>query len=395
MPPDLPTSNRFSSRRAFAAKQLEFNARLNIEVRIWIAGVLLVVGAIAYVSAQMRAAQVEDNALWGLLMMGTLLAPVFGGVILLDRYVTRNSPKCPNCNKTMLFNRREAPVLLTGRCPHCAACLFQGEAELIDPASGSTEGKLLLRDELQEARRAANRRAVKPMLKWASSGVVLLVSAGVINVVLGNWINQEFGEVWSPIIRCSLTFPGVIVGSWAMIVGTRASSGYARCPRCGDEISARGIATQTGYCSKCGQRAVQDPWPGMAASVTQAEEPAWSIEKYRSIAHRLNRHRNMSLVAGQVMFLLNLPVLILLEVIDRDGNVSGGMRNSLFVVGLILLPLVALACCATWARHRLHQLDCPHCRRTLASSYWLVISTRRCVHCGEVVLDRATEVART
>lgn len=397
MNPEAPTPIRFPSRREYAAKQAAVRARVDrILGAMIVSGITMLLGLAIFVSPGIKNIQIEPNPAWGFLGMVGVVAALFGGIILLDRAVQKWSSKCPACQKTLAYNSRGGrQVLLTGRCSHCAACVFDGEEELEDPAVENNKVTLLSSAQLK----VDFRRAQKVMLKWLGVSVVSMFVGALFSAFFAGWIVQGFGEIWSPIARVLfmilLVAPGLIAFVRAICVGPRRSGGDARCPHCSDKI---GIAAVTGYCGKCGQRAVLDPWPGLAAASHASEQPAWSIEEYRNLAQPLSQQiANMlkiAVVVGKGTFLVTMPALILLEVFSPDGNVRGGIGNTLVVLGLIVLPLIALGSAMSWAWFLARRVHCPHCRRELVSSYWLVISTRRCVHCGEVVLDRATAVAR-
>jgi hypothetical protein len=245
---------------------------------------------------------------------------------------------------------------------------------------------------LAAAERVVQRRSLRPALPWAGAGGLLLVAGGL----AGPWLRESFGdrlgEIWAPFLAPVLLFPAIPVGFWSLAVYGRGLRPVLKCPHCQHPISANDPAAVTGNCPNCGERAVQDPKCGLAARAEAEANMRWSVVDFRTLANlRTNRLWIGCFIGGALAAAWSIPFLVLLDL-------DGAPRDSIFAltahfICMAGLPLFQCGGVLFWHRYSARDLRCPRCERDLLGLHGLVISSRRCFHCGSVVLRPVREGA--
>jgi hypothetical protein len=119
-----------------------------------------------------------------------------------------------------------------------------------------------------------------------------------------------------------------------------------------------------------------------------------TVEEFHTLAQRREGERRTALRAAPVVgivtvilfFTLYAYLVIRVEPAIPDGLARSLFRNALPFsmacgVAAILMPLIL------WCeRHLSRGMRCPECRGQLLRMHQVVVSSRRCYHCGSVVL---------
>jgi hypothetical protein len=277
-------------------------------------------------------------------------------------------------------------VIVTGRCSKCAATLFEDDAGSIPEERAEVTGATLLtRAELLAAESDAQRSARPRTIKWALCGGLLLALGGVSGALLKGVLASRLGDLWTPFVVPVLVAPGIAVGFWAIVVWDRVSSVARLCPHCSAEVTPQGYASVTGNCSRCGEQAVSDPFPGMSPTSPTRGMSQWSLTEFRGLAQPCRDRLWIGCLLGAGLnFLWCVPVLMAIPANARLGN--------------SLVPSVAYIACVAgmlicqcggvlfWQRYSGRRTRCPACQRELVQFCELVISSRRCYHCGTTVI---------
>jgi ribosomal protein S27E len=279
-------------------------------------------------------------------------------------------------------------VIVTGRCPKCAATLFEDEAAA-RPQQGAevTGATLLTQAELLAAERGVRRAAAPGTIKWVLAGAILLALGGASAVLVKDVVASRLGEVWAPFVFPVFLAPGIVVGSWAVAVCGRDLVVVAkRCPHCSARITAGGYAVITGNCSQCGQQVVSDPFPGMQPTLPMQGVPQWSPAEFREMAQPCGERLWIGcLVGAGLNFLWCAPLLMAISAGLKPG--SSLERSAVLFAWALAIGFCQYGGVVLWRWYSACDIRCPACQRDLVDRYRLVISSHRCYHCGATVLE--------
>lgn len=305
------------------------------------------------------------------------LISLLGGIWWIER---RSLTKCQECRQANYSRNDPYIAMATGRCPHCAAPLFELDAS--DNGQQSREQRELNRVKRRAEGRAMMLGSLRPMWLWAIGGGGLLA----VGIAMIPWVKAAadpyLGEVWTPFVDCALVAPGIIVGGWSLVAWERSLKVDTReCPHCEESVSYwTGL---TGNCSTCGLPAVDDPFPGMQPqSDTGRSTSLWTIFEFRHDAKQQSGRRWIGCLVG-VGFALAwvVPFFLIRFWLWPSDEVRG--IDFLGYIGLAVQVLGPV----WWDRRLARNLRCPDCDRELLYYYPLTISTQRCYHCGCHVLE--------
>jgi hypothetical protein len=144
----------------------------------WVLGVGFVTFILAMLltgPAMMRAGIASDSIWRGLPAIVVILVAFFVFVWLCQDPRLR----CPNCKQSLVGGMSPYIVIVTGRCPKCAATLFEDEAAASAQQSAEVKGATLLTQaELLAAERGVRRPAAPGTMKWVLTGAILLALGG-------------------------------------------------------------------------------------------------------------------------------------------------------------------------------------------------------------------------
>lgn len=371
------------TREDFAARVRVFNRRSQAFLLLFFAGMIPVFWGISVLVDIMERHGIPRESLWNIPVFFLVLVYMLGAAGLADWFVQRTKLKCANCQTPLL--RHSNLILVTGRCPECAQPVFANREAAVESRTESLVSGLVSQADIVDAGSTAHRKAIRPALTWAISGAVLIGVAAAANALMQPVVATVLGKVWAPFLWPVLLAPGLVGLFWACIIyERRASQSGQTCPRCGEQLT--GYAAQTGNCSTCGQRAVSDPFPGMELTAEGAASPVtgWTVAEFRAISSG----REGRLAKGFLIPLgLGMVVCILSRLFENSPLVS--------IFSWVALPLAGIS---LWWLFRgvSRDLRCPACERELWAMCGLVISSRRCYHCGSVVLrDGAPALERT
>jgi ribosomal protein S27E len=346
----------------------------------------LVVGALALSWMISRTAPPVDSP-WRPLPFFVLITYVLAGAGIIAWLLRNPLLHCPQCSQSLAEGMAPYFAIVTGRCPKCAATIFEDDAVWIpEERAGIAGAKLLSRAELLAAESDARRSATPRTIKWGLSGALLVALGGASGALLKHVLASRLGEVWTPFVVPVLLAPGIAVGFWAVVVWDRSSAVAKLCPHCSAEITPQGFACITGNCSRCGKKAVSDPFPGMLPIVRTNEAPEWSLVKFRDLAKPCRDRRWIGCVVGAGLNCLwCAPLLMAIPADTRFENSLGG--SAVYFACLAGITLCQCGGVLLWQRYSGRRIRCSACRRELVEFYELVISSRRCYHCGTTLLE--------
>ena len=352
-----------------------------------VVGFLVLLWAISLFEPAMMRTEIPSDSPWRALPFFVLMPYVLAGAGVLVWLLRNPILRCPKCNQSLAEGMTPYFAIVTGRCPKCAATLFEDDAASVPIERGKLVGaKLLSRAELLAAESAARCAAAPRTIKWGLSGAILLALGGVSAALLKDVLASRLGEVWTPFMGPVLLAPGIAIGFWALAVWARGSSVAKLCPLCSAEITPQGFAVVTGNCSRCGGQAVSDPFPGMASIARPDRALRLSLVEYRGLAkHCHDRLWIGCLLGGALNCLWVVPLLKTLPTNMRlDGSPEASAAYFASLAGMLICQCGGVL---LWQRYSSRDIRCPACRRELVQFYELVISSRRCYHCGAALLE--------
>ena len=143
-------------------------------------GLLVLVWALLASTPALNHAGISADSPWRaipvVVLMVYLLAGA-GGIVWLMRHPLL---RCLECKQSLAEGMAPLIAIVAGRCPKCAARLFEDDAALAaDESAKGTGAKLLSRAELTAAERAAWRTAMPRTIKWGLSGGLLMALGGL------------------------------------------------------------------------------------------------------------------------------------------------------------------------------------------------------------------------
>jgi len=283
--------------------------------------------------------------------------------------------------------------IVTGRCRHCAASLFDDEPIELDAPEDVPIIELLTFAELGAEEHHALVAAIRPALSCALSGALLAVIGGVSAPWVKELLDTRLDEIWVPFVAPVLLAPGITVGFWALVVWARHLRVSRRCPLCAAPVPAHGYASITGNCSSCGRRVVSDPYPGSLIHRHASLNPTWSIAGFRNLAkYRHDRLWIGCLLGGGLASVWAAPFFIALATAGRSQITPEGLTAYFICMAGIILFQCGGA--LIWHWYSARGLRCPDCKDELLQFYGLVISSQRCYHCGATVLDASNGISR-
>lgn len=361
------------TRAELAAAVRQFTRRSLVLLFLGAAGVIPVMWGISALIDMMVPYGFPRDPVWRIPAFFLALVPLFGVAGMTDWLMQRTKLTCASCQTRLV--KHSSLVLVTGRCPECAQPVFADREAAVEPQTESFDSDLASQADIADAGAAAHRKAVRAALTWALSGAALIGVAAAANAAMRPVVETVLGEVWTPFLWPVLLAPGLVGLFWACVIYERRTSQSGRsCPRCGDELSR--YAEQTGNCSSCGQRAVSDPFPGMEPSRdgVWSSGRGWTVAEFRAISSgREDRLVKVFLVPIGV----GMIGVILCRLFEGSPAVS-------------IYSWVALPPAVIWFGWFIHKeqrrLQCPECGKELLQMHSLVVSSRRCYHCGSVVL---------
>ena len=347
-------------------------------------GLFLTFGVISLLINVLEEHGVSRDSLWTVALSFLSLGYMFVVAGLADWLIHRSRVKCASCRAPLLY--RSHVVLVTGRCEKCAHPVFADEGLAVERQAESRESGLVSQADVEAAGAAARRNAIRPALKWAVSGAVLLGGGAAAYFMLQPVVESSLGEMWAPFLQPVLIAPGMAVLFWTMAVWARHRFHSCwHCPNCGEGLGQ--FALQTGNCSSCGQRAVSDPFPGMEPREDRPAAPAagWTIADFHAVARR--RHSRL-----WIGCFIGVPVALAIVLPLSNSSATSlseawGVSDGLVGIGMIVAVLsIQFGGVIWWQRRSSRGLLCPACDRELLQMHSLVVSSRRCYHCGSVVL---------
>jgi hypothetical protein len=153
----------------------------------------LVVGALALSWVISRTAPPVDSP-WRPLPFFVLITYVLAGAGIIAWLLRNPLLRCPQCSQSLAEGMAPYFAIVTGRCPKCAATIFEDDAVWIpEERAGIAGAKLLSRAELLAAGSDARRSATPRTIKWGLSGALLVAlgswhwARGTGLVALGSW----------------------------------------------------------------------------------------------------------------------------------------------------------------------------------------------------------------
>lgn len=304
---------------------------------------------------------------------------LIGGIGWTER---RSHAKCQECRHALFSNHDPYIAMATGRCPHCAADLFELDAS--DNGQQTADSEARARDRAQ--RRAEGKAMLLGSLRgvwpWAAGGGGLLVVGIVMIPSVKAALAPYLGEVWLPFVDIALVAPGIIVGGWSIAAWERSLTRPPReCPHCDEALGS--WADRTGNCSACGLPAVDEPFPGMQSqSHTGSSASRWTIAEFRTDAKQRSSRQWIGCFVGVGFALAWIVPFFLVRFWLWPSSEMRGVD----ILGFTGLALQALGP-VWWDRRLARNLRCPDCERELLHYYRLTISTQHCYHCGSHALE--------
>ena len=132
---------------------------------------------------------------------------------------------------------------------------------------------------------------------------------------------------------------------------------------------------------QCGQQVVSDPLPGMQPTLPMQGVPQWSPAEFREMAQPCGERLWIGcLVGAGLNFLWCAPLLMAISAGLKPG--SSLERSAVLFAWALAIGFCQCGGVVLWRWYSARGIRCPACRRNLVDFYRLVISCRRCYHCG-------------
>ena len=109
----------------------------------------------------------------------------------------------------------------------------------------------------------------------------------------------------------------------------------------------------------------------------------------REFISRRDSFKNRTAIASLVMFAVLMASAFALAHFNGEGSDSPPFIR-LLVASILIACLLGAIPALTCFNHRLAKnmgLACPHCQKLISGMSAIVITTGKCGHCGETVLD--------
>jgi hypothetical protein len=130
---------------------------------------------------------------------------------------------------------------------------------------------------------------------------------------------------------------------------------------------------------------VSDPFPGMPPTSPTQGVPQWSLTEFRGLAQPCRDRLWIGCLVGAGLNVLWCAPLFM--AIAAEKRLESSLEGSAVLFAWIL----AIGFCQSggvilWRWYTARGIRCPACQRNLVDRYRLVISSRRCYHCGKAVI---------
>jgi len=354
----------------------------------------LMLWAFGAIAGAMNDAGVPLESPWRYLLIVGLLPAGFMMIWIANLCLQHPLLKCPHCSHSFAGGMDPYYAIVTERCSNCAKPLFESAQPASEETPRLPDDLLLSREKLLADLANSRRAALRLTLIWGISGIILVV----LGSVSGRWLSYELasqlGDVWTPFVAPALLAPGIFVAAWSLAVWSRHFRTSRPCPHCGAPILASDFASITGNCSTCGHKAVSDPWPGIEPSDDRAAVSKWSAIEFQRVAKPLHDRLWIGCLVGGGFAALWLSLLYSMS--PSGGNTQISLNSlwgaTVFVFGFGGMLLFQCTGVLLWHWYSARQLRCPKCHSELVHVYRLVVSSKRCYHCGATVIhDRGAD----
>jgi hypothetical protein len=322
---------------------------------------------------------------WKLRLGACVVMALVGMVILAWLHLAKHSLRCSACGRLLAMN---GTLIVCGRCQTCGVRLFADDGTEDHPSEARPMTGLLMHADFQTMSQRRPTGWYVPGLIWGISGFVLIMAAGK------NWerlypiLPAQISWNWLLLLRPIVLGSGLLtVGRIAYLLVRDSLRPHVPCPRCGGSLAL--LVAKTGNCSECGEPAIRDPFPGLQPRdpVLTTSDAGWTVAAFRALVNRRpgNHWRfgvfGLAIAAGMIIVVASFSIPAF-DGIDRQ------LIPLLFMLSFMTIPMVlAISLTIGWNMWRSRDVRCPECRGELLLFHALVVSSRRCYHCGSVVLD--------
>lgn len=395
-------------------------------IRLGVLGVAFVVLIAATMALALHFKKSDEWAIWYLenvgghisffligLGCGAAIILVFGGVMWWMGRTDRRDIRlhCPNCR-----HRLGDWTLIRGICGRCGERALLVPDEHFARENAGPDQQLVTVEEFNAGASVTVKRTLRAvrhaclaMLAYiALAGTVLAIASGPI----ADWLLRHFGGDRSQrpyAIACLIFFPSVAIWVVALFVALIVDSRKSHDPRiicaqCKAPLfENRYWVVATRQCTRCKNSILADPEPA-----TPAEPGDTGVGEYpkdSSIPRPMQspaafRAASISYFRWNVSFLFLVfvaPVVGVALIFPRYEKPLRQMLGETAATALFISALILAICLGGlmgWfidsRLRRKYHLDCPHCGKHLERFRGLVLSTRRCVHCGKRALAENT-----
>lgn len=377
--PALLSRTEFS--KAVAASQ----RRMTWALVMLVAGLLLLLPIIAVVAAAMNDAGVPEHSPWRALPFAAVIPAMFAAMSVITHYIQKRFLKCPHCSDPLDKGNTPFFATVTGRCPNCAAPLFEDDHGSNIESHDSLCAPLLTRSDLENADIEAQNEVRRPAYVWGVAAAFLIVAGVVLAPWLPDVLAPRLGATWTPFVKPLLLSPGVIIGGWAMIVRWRFLRVSRPCPHCGAAITPYDCASVIGNCPTCGRPAVSDPFPGMQPIPDRQPKQQWTTAEFYNLAKRNYGRLWIGCFVGAGLAVIWVTSMRGMLPSHATCHISLYEITMFFICfgGMLFTQCAGVL---LWHCHSARHLRCSECGKELLDHYGLVVSSRRCYHCGSTVI---------